>query len=107
MVLHSKNMSINNRRKPKPHSSRTSHRAASNKFEIDLDSLLSKNHKHGAKPKNLKELDQILDAFKNVQNEEDLKTLLEPSDDKKTQNLLQLNKLLILVMVQWLLNRTD
>ena len=60
-------------------------RAAGNKLDIDLDSLLSKNRRHGAKPKNLKEQDPILNAFKDVQNEEDLKTLLEPSDDKNNK----------------------
>ena len=60
MVLCSKNTSINNRKKPKKHSSRTSRRAAGNKLDIDLDSLLSKNHRRGAKPKNLKEKDPIL-----------------------------------------------
>ena len=83
MVLCSKNTSVNNRKKPKKCSSRTSQRAEGNKLDIDLDSLLSRNHRHGAKPKNLKEQDPILDAFKDIQNEEDLKTLLEPSDDKK------------------------
>ena len=66
----------------KKHSSRTSRRAAGNKLDIDLDSLLSKNRRCGAKPKNLKEQDPILNAFKDVQNEEELKTLLEPSDDE-------------------------
>ena len=82
MTLHSKNTSVNNGKKPKKHSSRTSWRAAGNKLDIDLDSLLSKNCRCGTKPKNLKEQDPILNAFKDVQNEEDLKTLLEPSDDK-------------------------
>ena len=82
IALRSKNTSVNNRKKPKKCSSRTSQRAAGNKLDIDLDSLLSKNHRHGAKPKNLKEQDPILDAFKDVQNEEHLKTLLEPSDDE-------------------------
>ena len=66
-------------------SSRTSRRAAGNKLDIDLDSLLSKNCRRGAKPKNLKEQDPILNAFKDVQNEEDLKTLLEPSDDENNK----------------------
>ena len=85
MALHSQNTSGNNRKKPKKCSSRTSWRAAGNKLDIDLDSLLSKNRRCGAKPKNLKEQDPILDAFKDVQNEEDLKTLLEPSDDENNK----------------------
>ena len=85
MALHSKNTSANNRKKPKKHSSRTSWRAAGNKLDIVLDSLLSKNHRRRAKPKNLKEQDPILDAFKDVQKEEDLKTLLEPSDDENNK----------------------
>ena len=85
MVLCSKNTSVNNRKKPKKRSSRTSRRAAGNKLDIDLDSLLSKNCRCGAKPKNLKEKDPILDAFKDVQNEEELKTLLEPSDDESNK----------------------
>ena len=84
-VLRSKGTSLNNKKKPKKRSSRTSWRAAGNKIDIDLDSLLSKNHRRGAKPKNLKEQDPILDAFKDVQNEEDLKMLLEPSDDKNNK----------------------
>ena len=83
MVLRSKGTSLNNKKKPKKHSSRTSQRAEGNKLKIDLDSLLSKNCKHGAKPKNHTEKDPILDAFKDVQNEEELKTLLEPSDDEQ------------------------
>ena len=62
MALHSQNTSGNNRKKPKKRSSRTSWRAAGNKLDIDLGSLLSKNHRRGAKPKNLKEQDPILDA---------------------------------------------
>ena len=85
MALRSKNTSVNNRKKPKKHSSRTSWRAAANKLDIDLDSLLSKNRRHGAKPKNLKEQDPILNAFKDVQNEDDLKTLLETSDDENNK----------------------
>ena len=85
MVLCSKNTSVNNRKKPKKRSSRTSRRAAGNKLDIDLDSLLSKNCRCGAKPKNLKEKDPILNAFKDVQNEEELKTLLEPSDDESNK----------------------
>ena len=85
MALHSKNTSGNIRKKPKKRSSRTSRRAAGNKLDIDLDSLLSKNRRRGAKPKNLKEQDPILSAFKDVQNEEDLKTLLEPSDDENNK----------------------
>ena len=86
MVLCSKNTSVNNnRKKPKKRSSRTSRRAAGNKLDIDLDSLLSKNRRHGTKPKNLKEKDPILDAYKDVQNEEELKTLLEPSDDESNK----------------------
>ena len=85
MALRSQNTSGNNRKKPKKCSSRTSRRAAGNKLDIDLDSLLSKNRRCGAKPKNLKEQDPILDAFKDVQNEEDLKTLLEPSDDENNK----------------------
>ena len=88
MALHSKNTSVNYRKKPKKCSSRTSQRAAGNKLDIDLDSLLSKNSRRGAKPKNLKEQDLILDAFKDVQNEEDLKTLLEPSDDENKKKLI-------------------
>ena len=84
MALCSQNTSANNRKKPKKHS-RTSRRAAGIKLDIDLDSLLSKNRRHGAKPKNLKEQDPILDVFKDVQNEEDLKTLLEPSDDENNK----------------------
>ena len=80
MVLRSKGTSLNNKKKPKKCSSRTSQRAKGNKLDIDLDSLLSKNRKHGTKPKNLTEKGPILDAFKDVQNEEELKTLLEPSD---------------------------
>ena len=83
MVLRSTNTSENNRKKPKKRSSRTSQRAEGNKLAIDLDSLLSKKQKRGAKPKNLTEKDPILDAFKDVQNEEELKTLLEPSDDEQ------------------------
>ena len=83
MVLCSKGTSLNNKKKPKKCSSRTSRRAEGNKLDIDLDSLLSKNRKCGAKPKNLTEKDPILDAFKDVQNEEELKTLLEPSDDEQ------------------------
>ena len=85
MVLRSKGTSLNNKKKPKKRSSRTSRRGAGNKLDIDLDSLLSKNHRHGAKPKNLKEQNPILDAFKDVQNEEDLKRLLEPSDDENNK----------------------
>ena len=85
MALCSKNTSGNNRKKPKKHSSRTSWRTAGNKLDIHLDSLLSKNRRCGAKPKNLKEQDPILNAFKDVQNEEDLKTLLEPSDDENNK----------------------
>ena len=84
-VLRSKGTSLNNKKKPKKRSSRTSRRAAGNKLDIDLDSLLSKNCRCGAKPKNLKEQDPILDAFKDVQNEEDLKMLLEPSDDENNK----------------------
>ena len=82
MVLRSKNTSVNNnRKKPKKHSSRTSWKAAGNKLDIDLDSLLSKNHKRGAKPKNLKEKDPILDAFKETRHpcdkcEKDFGTIL-------------------------------
>ena len=102
MALRSKNTSVNNRKKPKKRSSRTSQRAAGNKLDIDLDSLLSKNHRHGAKPKNLKEQDPILDAFKDVQNEEDLKTLLEPSDDKNNKKSIAVEeKLLIQTLVPW------
>ena len=85
MDLRSRNASVNNRKKPKNCSSRTSQRAAGNKLAIDLDSLLSRNCRRGAKPKNLKEQDPILDAFKDVQNEEDLKTLLEQSDDENNK----------------------
>ena len=85
MALCSQNTSGNNKKKPKKRSSRTSQRAAGNKLDIDLDSLLSKNRRCGAKPKNLKEQDPILNAFKDVQNEEDLKTLLEPSDDENNK----------------------
>ena len=55
MALCSKNTSVNNSKKPNRHSSRTSQRAAGNKLDIGLDSLLSKNHRCGAKPTNLKE----------------------------------------------------
>ena len=85
MALCSQNTLGNNRKKPKKRSSRTSLRAAGNNFDIDLDSLLLKNRRCGAKPKNLKEQDPILDAFKDVQNEEDLKMLLEPSDDENNK----------------------
>ena len=87
IVLHFKNTSVNNRKKPKKCSSRTSWRAEGNKLDIDLDSHLSRNCRSGAKPKNLKEQDPILDAFKDVQNEEDLKTFLETSDDKKPKSI--------------------
>ena len=83
MVLRSKNTSQNNRKKSKKQSSKTSRKAEENKLHIDLDSLLSKNHKHGAKPTNLKEKDPILDAFKDVQNEDELKTFLAPHDNTK------------------------
>ena len=84
MVLRSTNTSENNRKKPKKCSSRTSRKAADNKLDIDLDSLLSKKRKRDAKPKNLKEKDPILEAFKDAQHEEYIKTLLAPSDDKIT-----------------------
>ena len=45
IALHSNNTSVNNRKKPKKCSSKTSQRAAGNKLDIDLDSLLSKNHR--------------------------------------------------------------
>ena len=72
-----------NRKKPKSHSSRTSHRAAKNKLTIDLDSLLCKNRTRNAKPKNLKEKDPILDALKKADDKVDLQILLDPSDDDK------------------------
>ena len=84
MVLRSKNMSQNNRKKPKKRSSKTSRKAEENKLNIDLDSLLSKNRKRVAKPTDLKEKDPILDAFKDVQNEDELKTLLAPDDNTKS-----------------------
>ena len=101
MALLSKSTSVNNTKKPKKCSSKTSRRAAGNKLDIDLDSLLSKNRRRGAKPKNFKEQDPILDAFKDVQNEEDLKTLLEPSDDENNKKSIAVEEPLIQTMVPW------
>ena len=85
MVLHSKNTSVNYRKKPKKAPPEHHREQKAINLILIWIAFFQRTIDVEQNQKNLKDKDPILDASKDVQNEEDLKTLLEPSDDEQNK----------------------